>query len=316
MLYLLYGSDVFRRDARIAEIRTAYRKKHPEALGEQVIDAEDTAEPLKRLAEALTQGGGLFDSKSLVIARGLIKRDAKGLQEILGTRSISEDRDTVLLLVEEKLKKAEIKDFADATDEVFDTLPQSERVNWIGRYVKEHAPQNGPGKIQKSAATTLAGLGDDLGRIAQELERLMAYAAGEETIREEHIAALLPLSREETIFPISDGVAGREPAGALAALAALSGTGDDARGLLSYALKEARQMIRAHAALSSEIPGDPQELFGAKPFVWKKRTTQARKWTDEEIRDFIAIARDIDASSKRGNTAKEALEELILRAAQ
>ena len=315
MLYLLYGSDTFRRDARVSEIRSAYREKHPEALGEQVVDTEDT-DALERLGEALAQGGGLFDSKSLVIARGFIKSDSKGLQEILHARNISDDNDTVLLLVEEKLKKAEIKDFADATNEVFDQLNEDERIKWIGRYVKEHAPQKGPGKIQKRAAAMLAGLGDDLGRIAQELERLMAYAAGEETIHEQHVAALLPLSREETIFPISDGVAGREPTAALAALAALSGTGDDARGLLSYALRETRQMIRAHAALSAEVPGDPQELFGAKPFVWKKRTAQARKWTDEEIRELVAIARDIDASSKRGSTAKEALEELILRAAQ
>lgn len=314
MLYLLHGKDTFRRDARVNEIRSAYREKHPDAFGEHVVDAEEQ-DASERLGEALAQGGGLFDTKSLVIASGFLKKDKKALKALLDERDIAQNQDAVLLLVEGKLKKSELKDVPNAETELFDPLSEADRVQWIGRYISEHGPKQGPRKIQKGAATMLAGLGDDLGRIAQELERLMAYAAGEEVISEEHVTALLSLRQEETIFPISDGICDREPTKALTALARLSGSGDDARGLLSYALKETRQLIRAHAALSTEVPGDPQELFGAKPFVWKKRTAQARKWSEEEIRELAALARDADMASKRGSSAKEALEALILGAA-
>lgn len=313
MLYLLYGVDTFRRDERVAEIRTAYRAKHPDALGERIIDV-DEADALRNLTEALTQGGGLFEAMSLVVARGFVKSDPDTLVQLLEGSNVTGREDIVVVLVEDKLLKAALDIKKIAQQEEFTTISQAERISWIAKYVKKRGPRQGPKKIKKTAAETLADFGSDLGQIAQELERLMAYAAGEEAISGEHVEALLHTREEETIFPLSDGVGERAPIPALAALARLTAEGDDAIGLLSYTIRESRQLIRAHAALSAELPGDPLELFGAKPFVWRKRTAQARGWSAEDIEALAVRIRDMDRARKTGTDPKTALEYLLLKA--
>jgi len=313
MLFLLHGVDTFRRDERVTEIRTAYRAKHPNALGEQIIDA-DEADALRNLTEALTQGGGLFEAMSLVVARGFVKSDPKALVELLESSNVTSREDIVVVLVENRLLKAALDIKQIAQQEEFTNISEAERISWIAKYVKDRGLEQGPKKIKKTAAEILANLGSDLGQIAQELERLIAYAAGEEAISGAHVEALLRVREEETIFPLSDGVGDRAPAAALAALARLTADGDDASGLLSYTIRESRQLIRAHAALSAELPGDPLALFGAKPFVWRKRTAQAKGWDAEDIEALAVRIRDMDQARKTGTDSKTALEYLLLKA--
>lgn len=313
MLYLLHGSDAYRRVTRVQEIREAYRAKYPEALGESLID-EETQEPLKTIASALTQGGGLFESKSLIIIRDVFSEHVKEVEELLESVAAHTREDMVVVLVVDRLPKSFPFTKKHATAEEFIPLNQARRVQWIARYIKQFAPPPGPGSISKKAAEALAAAIDDVGHLAQELEKLMAYCAGQKAIQEKDVHALFHTQIEETIFPISDGVAERTPHKALVAIARLVRREGDAAGLIGYTLKEARQLIRAHAAQSGELPGDPLALFGAKPFVWRKRTTQATRWTAEEIEELAQRCVELDASRRSGADARLALENFVLKA--
>jgi DNA polymerase III delta subunit len=315
MLFLLHGEDTYRLHQRIAEIRLTYRQTNPEALGETIVDADDAS--LDRLNAALAQGGGLFEAKGLIIGRELFAQHGEALTALLAEHGVERREEVNVVLVEATALKAAAKPLlAMAKSETFAKLTTTELVQWIGRYVQEHAPEQGPGKIEKAAAEQLAVLGPDLWRLSRELEKLLAYAAGEEKITTAHITQLVRRVNEETVFPISDGICNREPEPALAAVLRLTAEGQDPDGLAAYAMKEARQLVRAHAALNDPLPGDPQELFGAKPFVWRKRSSQARKWNDEEIQKLLDRTVALEATWKGSGDTRLALDAFILAAAK
>src|SRR3989344_2376097 len=305
MLYVLHDPDSYRMHERLAEIRAAYRHTNPQALGETVI--EEGAASLEQFRAALAQGGGLFEAKGLVIGRDLFAQHKEALSEMLQESSAAQREDVNVVLVETLPLPASAKPLITvAKAEVFDTLSGEALLQWIVRYVRERGPNEGPKKIGSRAADQLLSIGSDLWRTSRELEKLLAYAAGEEAIREEHVRALLRVPFDETVFPVSDGICERSPHKALAAVTRLLDHGD--------AIKETRQLIRAHAARGEELPEDPLKLFGAKPFVWRKRTAQARKWSDEEIAELMNRTVDLEATWKGSGDTRLALDKFILAA--
>jgi|SRR3989344_914164 len=313
MLYVLHGPDSYRMHERLAEIRAAYRHTNPQALGETVI--EEGAASLEQLRAALAQGGGLFEAKGLVIGRDLFAQHKEALSEMLQESSAAQREDVNVVLVETLPLPASAKPLITvAKAEVFDTLSGEALLQWIVRYVRERGPNEGPKKIGKRAAEQLLSIGSDLWRTSRELEKLLAYAAGEEAIREEHVRALLRVPFDETVFPVSDGICERSPHKALAAVTRLLDQGEAIEPVIGYAIKETRQLIRAHAALGEELPEDPLKLFGAKPFVWRKRTAQARKWSDEEIAELMNRTVDLEATWKGSGDTRLALDKFILAA--
>lgn len=310
MLFLLYGKDTYRRDERLREIREAYREKHPNALGETVIDG-DKPEALAEFEGALAQAGGLFEQKSLVIARRLLTNTGEEAATVCTEQNVAQRDDVNVVLVEDEDKHK----LRGATMEEFKLLSEQELSKWIARYVREKGPKSGPTRIAKRAAALLEALGPNLIRIVCELEKALAYAAGEEVLREEHVAALLNTPDEETVFPVSDGICSRRPLLALAAITRLTAEGQDMNGLINYAIQESRQLIRAHAALSEEFTDDPLRLFNVKPFVWRKRTSQARAWSKEEILKLSKRIADLEVAWKTGANKRLALEAFILAAA-
>jgi len=313
MIYLLTGLDTYSREDRVQEIRETYRKKYPDAFGEVLLSLDDT-DVVERLATALTQGGGLFSAKSLVIAREVLGKNTEQLESLFASTDVATSEDSILVLVEDRLPKGAALTKKHATEETFNPLKGESRVKWIARYVQKHGPEEGPKKIGQEAASLIESGGGDLWNLSQELEKLLSYAAGEEQVRVEHINALLSFRDEETIFPISDGIGERSPTTALAAIARLASEREDVAGLIGYAIKEARQIIRAHSAIGAELPESPEDLFGAKQFVWRKRSSQARNWDEETIKVLVSALLETDAARRSSLDERLALERLILRA--
>ena len=119
-------------------------------------------------------------------------------------------------------------------------------------------------------------------------------------------------SLEETIFSLSDGVCEREPEKALVALARLTTEEENVDGLLGYVIRETRNLVRARYALSEGGGADGAITFQVKPFVWRKRTSQARRWDEHEMPALLARAADLDLAWKTGAHKRLALERFIL----
>lgn len=316
MLYLLYGPDTYRRDERLAKMREAYRAKNPEALGETVLDGTP---PLEHIEEVCTRGRGIFEAKRFIVIHDAFVTHGKALVELIDQLQLHQQLDLNLVVVEGDVEKnpafpaLRVLCRADA----FAWLAPQRLRAWIVSYVKARGSENGPRQITPRAVDLLVSLGPDLRRLSNELEKLLLFAAGKETLTEDDVKALSFISVEETIFPLSDGVCEKQPLKALVALLRLTADGSEPDGLISYTIGEARNLVRARAALSAQKTTlDIAQEFGTKPFVWKKRLAQARKWQDNEVVALLERIAALDLSWKTGAEKRLALDHFILLSAK
>jgi DNA polymerase-3 subunit delta len=311
MLYLLFGSDTYRRNERLSAIRDAYRARNPQALGTTTLEGSI---PLEEMKAAMLAGGGLFEGKRLIIIRDAFAFHGKPFVSLLRELAIPKRDEVNVVLIEGDIAARE--GFAELVAlcraDRFDPLPPEKLRSWITSYVKRHGPEGGPKEIARDAAALLATLGSDLWRLRGELEKLIAYEMGKAMITEDAVRLLVRFPINETVFPLSDSVAERKPFEGLVALARLTAEGSGLDGLVEYTIRETRHLCKARAVLSAGASLDRAERFGIHSFVWQKRLAQARKLSDGEAEALLLRARDLDRARKTGAEKRLALERFIL----
>lgn len=324
MLYLLYGADTYRRKERLREFRAAYRARNPEALGETVISG---AEPLVVLRDAFASGGGLFERKRLLVVRGAFSAHGDALLRCLDEMRLSDRNDLNIVFVEDEASGEAWEAFRTrCRAEEFRRLPAAKVRKWLSAYAGSRGPKEGPRVIADDAIETLLRLCwsrddrgkpmfvPDLWRLASELEKILAYAAGRSRVTVADVRAVVRFRVEQDIFPVSDGVCGKEPLSALVAASRLTAEGEEADGLIGYAIRETRNLVRAKAALDAGKTAGGDKAFGVNPYVWKKRAAQAHSWSTEEAQSLLGRALALEIAWKTGGDKRLALDRFILQA--
>ena len=311
MFYLLYGSDTYRREERLAALRAAYRKKNPRALGETVLDG---SVELAAVRAALASGGGLFEQKRFIVVRDAFAAHGTDLLAFCKEAKSMGRSDLNIVFVEGDIEtKGGLRELsAYCRSDVFRDLSHAQLQRWIGSYVAQHGPENGPKRVAPQATAMLSALGPDLWRVSNELEKLIAYTAGRAVILEEDVRRLVNFVEGGAVYEVADSVGARDPIAALVSVARLTANGRGAEGIASYVVSETRNLVYAHAANDAPLAQRDAAAAGAKPFVWRKRLAQARRFSGEEVRTLLALALKLDVAWKSGADARLALERFIL----
>lgn len=315
MLYLLYGTDSYRREERVREMRQAYRGKNPLALGETILESPDD---FSSVEDAFAQGGGLFEEKRFLILRDVFSRYAEKLLALFQRTDTKERKDMVVVLVEGDIAShehfSELRTLCRA--DAFMPLSAARLRRWIEAYIEKEASSQSPKRVSAKALALLATLGSDLWRLSHELEKLLAFSAGRETLEEVDVREMVVLPQEAAIFPIGDGMAERKPFEALVATERFVAKGEAIEGLIGYVLREVQNLVRAHAALENGKTTGGEKLFGIHPFVWKKRVSQAKRWNEEKIGSLLEGAVQLDIGWKSGRDKRLALDSFLLASAE
>lgn len=169
--------------------------------------------------------------------------------------------------------------------------------DWIRRVLKGSGYQIEP----KGSEMLVEFLGNDLGRIANELEKLKGIIPKGETITPEHIEANIGISKDFNNFELKSAIAQRDVVKAGRIIKYFSQNPSDHPVLLTVALLHSffAQVLAYHGLPSHHDKHAVARALGIRgTYPLKDIGVAARNYPMKKVSAIIHVLRDIDAKSK------------------
>ncbi len=166
---------------------------------------------------------------------------------------------------------------------------------------------------RSEAALLVEAVGDDLGLIEQEIEKLCLYVGDATVIDAAAIAAATSLVAEAVIWDLTTGLAARDTGLTLAALHRLQEGGDDPRKLLGMITWQVRELLRASVMIRSGVPDrEISKQVRLRPGILRR----VRPFLASDFPDAADLMRRIATANRQMNGhragASAVLEGLVL----
>ena len=172
---------------------------------------------------------------------------------------------------------------------------------WIQQYIKT----TGYELTSKACMLLIESLGNDLGRIVKELEKLAVLIEKGTIINENHIEENIGISKDYNVFEITNAVANKDNLKALKIVDYFDHNpkAADLVFVISNLFKFFSQIMRIHF-----LPNKSREAvaraLGVHPFVAGELTNAKNKYDPRKIAANIALIHEYDLKSKGvGNTS-------------
>ncbi len=308
MILLLYGTDTYRSQKKLEEIRAKFlRDLDPSGLNLQHVDGEKAEAGEIRASVAATP---FLSAKRLTIVRDAIASSGKKSAGVLAEICEQVPESTILVLYErvgaddlsgspvfEKLKGG--KFYPE-----FRPLGPRERHAWILDEMKARGVT-----FSKDAQAAYAPTaGDDSWKIAGELDAMAAaaLAAGTATVDPEIVRNFSHAQVEANAFDFLDAVGTRQAATAARLLETLLAQGENEVSLLGRLQAHVRGLLVA-AELASLGQATKERLareLGVHPFVAAKLLSQARHHRFGDLERHFVWLVDAEEKLKTGGWPK------------
>ncbi len=314
VIIFYYGQDGYRiRAARDAAIRQ-FQAKHPERVSLTRCDCSENG--AKELLEGACKTTSFFDDLHLVVLAYPFHSatTAAWVADVLAASGAATARDLVVLATADGTKAALTKLHRELAAlllsgspvKEFKPLAASELPAWIIAACADRG-----GSIAPQAVAALAALGVSTEQLAQELDKLCAYAP-ERTITAADVALLVPMAREEAnAFALTDALATGDRPRAAALLYQQLATGGDPYRVLALIAWQLRTLLTVQDLRSRGVtPSAIAQTSGLKPFVVTKALRAApHSSLRAAYRDLCAL--DVSAKSGVGDLAGDLFSFLL-----
>jgi DNA polymerase-3 subunit delta len=312
MLIFVYGDDNFRVRKKVHQMIDAFKEKYdPTGMNTSVYPQEGAKKC--ELGEVMGSVRALpfLGEKRMVVVRDLVgdltKAAMKPWEE--GFKSVPESTIVVFWeTLEPKAleKKPLYKALSDEAKVHAYPFPQLQ-----GRALQQWAQQRAGelnGKLNLQAVNELVNrVGPDLWQMHNEVEKLVAYANGQE-VTKEMVEELVQASFEGKIFDLIDAISKRQPAKALKLLQEERWSGASDHYLLTMLGRQVRILLGARALLDQNLRASKQELasvMGVHPFVAQKALAQAKGFDIETLKATHELLYQFDRQMKTGQINAE-----------
>jgi DNA polymerase-3 subunit delta len=299
MLLFLYGADTFRSRQKLNEILAKFKKVDPAGMNLVTLDMSE-----QKFADFIRAVGALpFMAKSrLVVVKNLLAegnaRDQAAVLAMLVEKKIPTSTTVVFFEYQSVDKRTkEFKQLKKLTRaQEFEVLPEWKLNKWI----RDEVSRRG-GKIAGAAVDKLAAfVGNDLWRLNNELEKLLAYSRGR-PITADSVALLAKANLDENIFHLVDAIGRGRSGEALSLLHENLALGKNEQYLLAMIAFQFRNLAQVVPLIERGWPVEKikQEL-GLHPFVLRKTLAQAKNFTTKKIQRVYDKLVRADLAMKTG----------------
>jgi DNA polymerase-3 subunit delta len=295
-VYLLTGTD----RPKIALALQRLRGRIGEEATEQLHASEASGEDAVASCNAL----GLFGGEArLVVVDGVEawkSADTKEVESYLASPA----PDTVLALVGDGVKRdsALAKAVGKAGDVLLYDVPKKQLPEWVG----EQFARLGASVDRDACRALVEAVGDDVGDLASEIQKLATWANGEQISRAD--VERLAVGRAETpIFAVTDAWGSRDVAATLRAAESLLDrshrprSGELIRLIASLVGHVGRVRKASRLADEGVRTSEIASRLKVHPFVAEKSTMQARHFSPEELAQATVRLAELDAGAKGGS---------------
>jgi DNA polymerase-3 subunit delta len=273
--------------------------------------------------EALVSAGlalPLFGGRRLVLLRGLGAVPAKTLERLRVALEAARAQPggwpapgvTVLLLAPGADRRSPVLKLAPEREHVELKPPTGRAVGpWLHGRAKAAGLQLTPG----AAETLLTLVGEDLSRLAGELEKAAVFAGADGRIGDEVVRALVGESRARRYWELTQALEEGQGARVLGVLEQLLDAGEEPTVLLGLVAGHFRDLWKARAGLAAgkDARAMVAEFRPRPPFVVERLLARARKVPDAAVEAGLRACFDVELRLKSsGGEATALLTGLVL----
>jgi DNA polymerase III subunit delta len=290
--YLIAGGDWPKVDAAIVRLRAHFPEESVEQLsvgGDQPVDVPGACNSL-----------GLFGGRRLVLVRNAEALDDEAVAGVVAYLA-DPAPETVLALfggggITAKHPLA-VAVAAVGDVRLFDAPERKQAADWVARRLADL----GVGCSAAVARRLVDLVGDDVGDLALEVEKLAAYCAGGDA-RVEDVELLVIPQPDVKPWDITDAWGRRDAAAVISLATADVERPDDVGRLIAQMAAHVRKVHRAAVILDEGgSQADVARDLKLKPFPAGKLVGQARSFARDELGRAVVRLADLDLAVKGGS---------------
>ncbi len=348
MLYLLHGDDDLGPEEVLASLRDKLGPREMVDLNTTRLDGSQVSlDELRRICDTLP----FLAPRRLVIVEGLItaltprrggrqpetaeeSAEESPEQEAKGARPASSLKDleaylrilpetTVLVLLEREPLPPEHPILALAGELAREDPPRAvvrefriPREDQLAGWIVQRVGKQGRRIAPEAAEALAAFVGRDLRRLDQEIGKLITYVGAERPLTLADVEALVPDTREASLFEFTDAVAQRDARRGMSILRRLLDEGYPPLVLLTMLARQVRILLQVKELQGQGYPAPrmAREL-GLHPYVVEKALRQALSLSFPTLERMHRLLLEADLAIKTGAQNPEtALDLLVVEA--
>lgn len=300
--YLLAGDDSAKLGAALDRLRArAEREAGPGALesfaGERGPDAQGLVAAIPALS--LTPG------RRYLLADGVERWSAAEVKLVAGAlAALPPDLTVVLVAREEPPRRKAAKALVAAVEGAGGELRRYDapRARDLPRHLASEAARRGFRLAADAAELLVERLGASTVRLANELDRLAAWAGEGGAVGRDDLERMIADTSEEATWALSDALVEGDPATGAAAAARLLEQGEAVTALVYAAAKRLREARRALDGLESGRPAREVEAgLDMHPYAAKQLLRRVRGTSPEALRAATCALADLEWWTRGGS---------------
>ena len=317
MLLIVYGSDNFRTQEKVSQLKAAFRDKHdPRGTNIEQFPSKDGVFDAPAALQSVSTMPFLSKHR-MVIIRDLLSTTKKeqsplwesGLQRIPESTIVILWDSTDSVAMEKKPLFKTLMVMPDVHKYAFDELLGSSLTKWIIDRVKSKG-----GLVEPNAVRALIErVGSDLWQIAHEIDKLVAFANGA-TITETNVSQLVHANFEGKIFELVDALSRRDVRSTVRMREEERFAGSDEYYLMSMFTRQIRLLLGARSVLDKNPRADKNEIaseLDVHPFVASKLVMQAKNFSLKQLMDAHNQLFEFDRAMKNGGMSADLAVDLV-----
>ncbi len=325
MVITLCGDDNARLSARLRQLVAQHAPGELATFNLSELDGADLTLPTLRAA---CEAFPFIGDERVVVVKGLLGRfsekDGENTPEKGAAASFAKElkaylpeipASTVLIVVERRKLGAGVvaKVLRDSSTLEEYNFPDGRDLQG---YVANLAQQHGTSVDRGAAALLAEAVGGQPARLQTELQKLIAYKAGEAPITAEDVRSLVDMPLEIVVWDLTDAIYARQSRAALRALRALRERGQPTQMVIGALASQIRNLVLADDH-RGKGPDQMAKAAGMKPYSARKASTALRNFQPKEPSRILKALMELDFRSKTGKAEMDsALELLIVNACE
>ncbi len=316
MITIYHGTDRLTIDEQVASARA---RIDPDGISTTIIDnASSDLGAVRAAAGAI----GFFGSGRLVVARDLLSSAAKrGSKAKDGADAESAadvlagvPRETTLLIVEQQLdsktERAIRKVVHELTIERCDVARGRKLIDWTCERARRYDAVIGQEEARTLVEALFPGtwasesrrddVPPDLYRLDSELAKLATAAGSGETIRTEHISALVPGADAQDFWGITNAIMDRDASRAVIEIERALNQGSAAEAILGQITSQFEALAVASTAERGMPLSQVAEVTGLSEGRLRQVSRSLSAFPGSSIAEGLDALRQLDAGTKQG----------------
>lgn len=296
--YLLLGENGLDQEEVAAHVVAEFTNEQTRAFNYEAFRADERECSAEAIAGAAMAYPVLAEVR-VVVVRGLEEaREEVGAE--LARLAKGELPTTLLLLLAEKLdgRKRWVSSLMEHSTVFTLSLPKGKAfVSWVERRAK----MQGVAMTDAAAQLLVEYVGSDVYRAASEVEKLALYVLPRTTLDVSDVEAVVGITRDDTVYQLTDCIAKPDPAGALVIAHRMMQADQHPAYLVGMIVRHWQTLRTTIDLIRRKRENDLGELLGEfRPFILDKYLRQARALQLDRIRTGFRLALAAESAIKNG----------------